>query len=75
MWIAFVVLLPRLLLLAMVLYLRLQALLSPTKNHGGAFGGAHWTSWQAATVAAAAPPILLPGVWMLSRFVHRGAVP
>lgn len=40
-WIVFVVLLPRLMLLALVLYFRLRVLLSPVKNHGGAFGGAH----------------------------------
>jgi len=62
-------------LLAMILYFRLQLLLSPTKNRGGAFGGAHWTSWQAMVVAAAVPPVLLLGTWTLSRLVHRGAAP
>jgi len=74
-WIAFVVLLPRLMLLAMAFYLRLQALLSSAKNHGGAFGGAHWTSWQAMAAAAAVPPVLLLGAWTLSRLVHRAAAP
>ena len=74
-WVAFVVLLPRLMLLTMILYFRLQLLLSPTKNRGGAFGGAHWTSWQAMVVAAAVPPVLLLGTWTLSRLVHRGAAP
>ena len=74
-WVAFVVLLPRLMLLAMILYFRLQVLLSRARNHGGAFGGAHWTSWQAMALAAVVPPALLLGAWMLTRFVYRGAVP
>jgi hypothetical protein len=74
-WIAFVILLPRLMLLAIVLYFRLQALVSPARNHGGAFGGAHWASWQAMAAAAAVPPVLLLGAWTLSRLVHRGAAP
>ena len=74
-WIALVVLLPRLMLVAIVLYYRLRVLLSPAKNHGGAFGGAHWTSWQAMVLAAAVPPVLLLGAWTLSRLVDRGAAP
>ena len=74
-WVSFVVLLPRLMLLTLVLYSRLQLLLSATKNRGSAFGDAQWTSWQAAGVAAAIPPVLLLGAWTLSRLVHRGAAP
>ena len=69
-WMAFVVLLPRLMLLALVLRFRIQTLRSPTRNRGGAYGGAHWTSWQAMAVAAAVPPVLLLAAWTLSRLVH-----
>lgn len=74
-WVGFVVLLPRLMLLAVVLYLRVQVLLSPAKNRGSAFGGAHWTSWQAMAGAAALPPALLVGAWIVSRLAHRGGTP
>ena len=74
-WAAFVALLPRLMLLAMVLYGRLQVLLSPSKKHGGAFGDAHWTSWQAMAIAAAVPPVLLLSAWFVSRLAHRRAAP
>ena len=74
-WAGFVVALPRLALLAVVLYFRVRAWLSPATNYGVAFGGARWTSSRAMVLAAVIPAALLLGAWMVTRLTHRGAAP
>ena len=72
-WVAFAVALPRLMLLGLMAYFRLQVLLSPTKNRGVAFGGAHWTSRQAMIATAAIPPVLVVSIWLLCRLLAYGS--
>jgi hypothetical protein len=74
-WAGFVVALPRLTLLAVVLYFRARAWLSPTTNYGVNFGGAHWASLRAMVLVAVIPPALLLGAWTVARVTHRGATP
>ena len=73
-WAAFVVLVPRLTVLAAQLYFTVQAMLSPTSDRAVAFG-AHWTSWQSLVAAVAVPPALLLCAWMVSRLMHPRVAP
>jgi hypothetical protein len=74
-WAGFVVLLPRLTLLAVVVYFRVRAVISPARNWGVAFGGAYWTSRRAMIAALAVPPALLLCAWTASRLMHREPPP
>lgn len=71
-WAAFVLFLPRLTLFAVVLYIRVRALLSVSDDVGSAFGSAHWVSVQSMLMVMTVPPALLLCAWALARFGQRG---
>jgi hypothetical protein len=74
-WAVFVGVLPQLILLGFIIRYHVQALLSPARNRGGAFGGAHWTSWSSMLVAMTVPPAVVTVLWALSRLHSRGGAP
>jgi hypothetical protein len=74
-WAVLVAVLPQLILLGFIIRYHVQALLSPARNRGGVFGGAHWTSWSSMLVAMIVPPAVLIALWTLSRLHSRGGAP